>query len=239
MVVEARHHRPGHAPGNAAVQGVEILHGVEPAAGKRGDVPPALQRLLLRRHRRQAPVRRIDDQRRSRTEATPLHPVVVVGADRNRRPRSGRAVAFVEVDAEGDLLIPYGVLLGRQELLVREVGGPLQRRRGGVGPRPLQVGITPRRTERRPACRRGRCSLAGHHHRREQHDRQDGGQRNGISITHGPCLLAPIIHPALLRRMPSFVQRHNSDRSPGAFGNVHGKRDNPRRRRGRQPGRDS
>ena len=67
VVVEPRHHRAWHAAGNAAVEGVEVLPGVELRAVSQmgigvGVLAHALSLPLVSGHWRESPIWRIDDE---------------------------------------------------------------------------------------------------------------------------------------------------------------------------------
>ena len=116
---------------------------VQPRAGAASVLlgPGGGPRLPFRRQPRQPAIGRIDDQRRSAlgVHASFVKPKRVVGAHASRYGRTFGAGRRV----------PCGRFLRREELLAGELGGPLERRERGVGPKTPQVRIA-------PSCARGR-----------------------------------------------------------------------------------
>jgi hypothetical protein len=131
----------------------------------------ALRRRGLRRN---PAVGRIDDQRRMHADVLDGQEHRVVGAaDVERGPA---LLPRVAAEMRGALLVDLFPLLGGVEFLVRVPGGALQGRIEFVGPDSLQVGLSPRRLQRRPGSRRRLRRGPGD---RSRNGGADRGRRNG------------------------------------------------------------
>ena len=110
-----------------------------------------LSRAPFRRHGRQSPVRRIDNQRGAPDRLAAVVPVRVIRA---REVGFGGAVAAI--GARCRILIERGHLLCAEHRFPRLVARPFQGRDRRVRPFALQVGLAPGRVRRRPVARGGR-----------------------------------------------------------------------------------
>ena len=173
--------------------------------------------LGLRRRLRgdgQAPVRRIDDQRRPQIGAHPaaVEPERVVGTDAPRRRLA--ILGHFEV-ARG------GLLLGVVSALA-EIGRPLKRRERGVRPGALQIGIAPRR--QRLAVRLGLSH--GRHRQQHGHGRNNERHREGSAAHLGPSFRlsslrfnpATIVPAGPARKKESTAPSRRNLPSPGSHG---------------------
>jgi hypothetical protein len=136
-------------------------------------VVPSLDR--VGRERRDAAVRRIDDQGRAIADmALRREDRVVRAAD--IRLRSARLRAIAEVIGAGQQLVQLGALRVGEELFVAVLSRPLERDLVLVAPDTLQVRFAPGGLRRRAAlCRdrlAGRLGLARHSRRRQRDDSQ-------------------------------------------------------------------
>ena len=173
--------------------------------------------LLLRgRHGRNAPVRRIHDERRlagvrhGRAEVEPE--VVVVGR------RQAVPVDFV-VEQFGGLLLQYRDLLIRQHRPIAEIDRPLQRYRGAEVVDALQVRRAPRGARDAVGRRRG---LRGRNRGEgEKHGREDDvPDRHGGPLPKTPRLSIVERNPVYIRRprreSGARQRRRLVRRAPGA-----------------------
>ena len=193
VVVEARQARGGNPPGNAPLEQRSIGPGIGAAARTRGAAAsPATATAAATPttgvdERRDAAVRRIDDQRRA--------PIVVHAPARIGPVRRVDRPRLVGLFVGRRFVHPLaGGCLERLHFRVREVlaiavlRATLERRDGLVVPGPLQVRMPPRRTRdgrrralrlaalaqgRRASGRRLRKQTIGRHHRGDQESGQD------------------------------------------------------------------
>ena len=178
VVAAGGHRRPLVEAEDAAVERTAI----EPRIGRmlRPPRPPLLRApLSFFRQRGDAPVRRIDDQRRAPgldDVGAAVHPEVVVGADvAARLGAAGLRLPEPDVAIDRLLFAVRRLFLG-QELLVPELLRPLQRRDRAEVPHALQI----RRAPRRP----GRFVLPGRRRRRQRRERQRRQPRHEPSTSH-------------------------------------------------------
>ena len=175
-VVVARRDRRHAVVGDAAVP----VAPVEMRVGRmlRPIGPLGLGRRRGLRGDGQAPVRRIDDERRPQIGT---HPAAVEPEGVVRAHAARRRLAIL-----GHLEVPRrGLLLGVVRA-VAETRRPLQRRQRGVRPGALQIRIAPRRQRLAVGLR------LGNGRRRQQRDRdRDGDSRREGSIAHPKTSFRP------------------------------------------------
>src|SRR5262249_38659719 len=193
--------------------------------------------LCFGRERRQAPVCRLQQHRR------PVVSQLVAGLEPNRRgvpgPRShallGDGLRFVVGLASNGAPFVISSLLRRQECLVLELGGPLQRRQRDVVPDSLQGLIPPPRFQLVPRGnavlrRRGLCHRT---HRNERNGNQHE-QRGPKSASHVTPLLGRYsrgfrlhvaktelsVHDGPTKLVNTITRDQSASRRPGRLDNL-------------------
>ena len=219
-----------------------------------------LLRLGLRRERRHLAAGRVDDERRAARpdgRRAPVQPEVVVEAGGavlpavdavGRRGPRGGPVQQLLVAGEG-LLLEARRLFRGQELLFRQIVGPLHRGDRAEVPDALDV--------RRAPCRAGCLRLTRRERRRQGHDRGRGAQNGEVfgSSSVPPSAFSGLArrgrHPPRSPSRPSFEHSRPSDAAPtavrspprppalrrGRRAGCSGGRSSPRGRRTRRPAR--